>query len=242
MTRRGVYLLPSTVTTLSLGSGFFALLHIFDGNFKIAGMLVILCVILDGLDGRIARLTQTESRFGAEYDSLSDGVVFGCVPAFLTMEWLSATPIKTLGFVYIVSFLYLATTLLRLARFNVHVRKDRKLFLGLPSPAAATFIASLTIVFESADYYIYFEIWAMIAALLICSVCMVSNFGYYSFKQIDFSQRIRLIALVAGIVILAIAMKDIAVTILLVTLVYILSAPALYVRRRLFHKNKPDFP
>lgn len=241
MARRGVYLLPSTVTTLSLGSGFFSLINAFAGEFKIAAMLVFLSVVLDGLDGRIARATRTESRFGAEYDSLSDAVVFGCIPAFLVVEWQTAmaaglVPGKV---VYAAGLFYLATTCLRLARFNV--RKDRLLFLGLPSPAAAVVIASLVLVFEEGGHYSGFSAWTAVVALFVCGACMVSNLGYYSFKQIDFSRRVRLVVLASGVVLLAFVLKDAALSLLALSLVYLLSAPALNLWRW-FRKYKTARP
>lgn len=242
---RGIYLLPSAITTLSLGSGFFAVINILAGHFDTAAMLVFASVVFDGLDGRVARITHTESRFGAEYDSLSDAVVFGCVPTFLAVEWLATTQAVATEVIYIASFLYLTTTLLRLARFNV--RKDRKLFLGLPSPAAATFVASLILVFENGAHHNYFSAWSVVAALPVCGVCMVSSLGYYSFKQVDFSRRVRLLALTVGVAALALAMDDVARAILILSSAYIFSAPAIYAwrllhRRGLLTRSKSDPP
>ena len=236
MARPSIYLLPNTITTLSLGSGFFGLLNVFSGTFHTAAAFILLSVVLDSLDGRVARAPHTVSRFGAEYDSLSDAMVFGCVPAFLAIEWLATNgAFVAAEIVYIAGFVYLATTFLRLARFNV--RKDRKLFLGLPSPAAAIFVASLIMVIESGEYYGYLSAWVVVAALFICGMCMVSSLGYYSFKQVDFSRRVRLLALTAGIALLALALKDIVRTILILSALYILSAPAIYVWR-LLHRRR----
>lgn len=233
MARRGVYLLPSIITTMSLGGGFFALLNTMAHEFTVAAMLIFLSAVLDGLDGRVARITHTESRFGAEYDSLSDAMVFGCVPAFFVLEWHAATVegLVSTKLIYAASFFYLSTTCLRLARFNVRTRTSRRFFLGLPSPAAAVFVASLLLVFEDGAYHNHFSAWGSVAALFICGGCMVGNLGYYSFKKIDVSRRVRLAAFAAGIALLAFALKDAALALLTLSLAYVLSAPTLYVWR-----------
>ena len=138
--KKGFYLLPNILTTASLFAGFYAIVQAMNGSFDHSAIAIFIALILDGLDGRVARLTQTESDFGAEYDSLSDMVSFGAAPALVIYVW-ALNPLGKLG--WIVAFIYCACAAFRLARFNVKLdMENKKYFSGLPSPAAATLLAS----------------------------------------------------------------------------------------------------
>src|SRR3970040_293165 len=137
--RRGIYLLPNLFTTAALFFGFFAIVQAMNNRFEASAIAIFIAMVLDGLDGRVARLTHTQSEFGAQYDSLSDMVSFGAAPALVMYEWV----LKDLGrFGWIAAFVYCAGAALRLARFNVNIGVvDKRFFQGLPSPAAAALVA-----------------------------------------------------------------------------------------------------
>ncbi|MDP1957019.1 MAG: CDP-diacylglycerol--serine O-phosphatidyltransferase, partial [Rhodocyclaceae bacterium] len=137
--RRGIYILPNLLTTAGLFSGFFAIVQAMNGKFEIAAVAIFVAMLFDGLDGRVARLTHTQSAFGAEYDSLSDMVSFGAAPALVIYVWA----LKDMGKLgWIAAFIYCACAALRLARFNTNLEVvDKRNFQGLPSPAAAALVA-----------------------------------------------------------------------------------------------------
>jgi len=183
--RRGIYLLPNLFTTAALFAGFFAIVQAMNGRFDIAAVAIFVAGILDGLDGRIARLTRTQSEFGAEYDSLSDMVSFGAAPALVMYEWV----LKDLGrFGWIAAFVYCASAALRLARFNVNTDVvDKRFFQGLPSPAAAALVAGF--IWLAHDNKIplseYGIPWVAGFLTLYAGLTMVSNVPFYSFKTIN---------------------------------------------------------
>lgn len=186
--RRGIYLLPNLFTTAALFSGFYAIVQAMNGNFEHAAIAIFIALVLDGLDGRVARLTQTQSEFGAEYDSMSDMVSFGVAPALIVYEW-ALKDMNQWG--WIAAFIYCACAALRLARFNTNVEViDKRYFQGLPSPAAAALIAGLvwvTIDFqiEGADIK-----WLVLIVTLFAGLTMVSNIPYYSGKEINLRRRV----------------------------------------------------
>ena len=140
-TKRGIYLLPSIITTFALFAGFYSIIASVNGNFTLAAISIMVAMLWDTLDGRVARLTKTQSAFGAEYDSLSDLVSFGVAPALLVYEW-SLSDLGRMG--WLAAFIYLACAALRLARFNTQIGTiDKRYFQGLPSPASAGVIASM---------------------------------------------------------------------------------------------------
>ena len=140
-TKRGIYLLPSIITTFALFAGFYSIVASINGDFTLAAISIMVAMLWDTLDGRVARLTNTQSAFGAEYDSLSDLVSFGVAPALLVYEW-SLSDLGRIG--WLAAFIYLACAALRLARFNTQVgAADKRYFQGLPSPASAGVIASM---------------------------------------------------------------------------------------------------
>lgn len=182
--RRGIYLLPNLFTTAALFAGFYAIVQAMNQRFEQAAVAIFVAMVLDGLDGRVARLTRTQSAFGAEYDSLSDMVCFGAAPALIMYEWT----LKDLGrFGWISAFVFCLGAALRLARFNTNIDVvDKRYFQGLPSPAAAALCAGLVWVIN--DFGIQrAEIIRGIAAAftLFAGITMVSNVPFYSFKDIN---------------------------------------------------------
>lgn len=187
--RRGLYLLPNLLTTSSLFAGFYAIVAAIDGNFERAGMAIFAAMIFDTLDGRVARLTSTESAFGKEYDSLADMVSFGLAPALVTYQW-GVARIAEYGQVWgragwLAAFFYAACAALRLARFNVRTAADKRYFEGLPSPSAAAVVSAF--IWLSSEWrepglpglVLAFGVTACAGAL------MVSSFSYSSFKQLN---------------------------------------------------------
>jgi len=181
--RRGIYLLPNLFTTAALFGGFYAIVQAMNGRFDQAAIAIFVAMVLDGLDGRVARLTKTQSAFGAEYDSLSDMVSFGAAPALVVYEW-ALRGMGKLG--WIAAFVYCAGAALRLARFNTMLEvADKRYFQGLPSPAAAALVAGFVWIID--DYAIDPESirwWAWVVTVF-AGLTMVSNLKYYSFKTIN---------------------------------------------------------
>lgn len=200
--KRGIYLLPNLLTTAALFSGFYAIVQAMNGRFEHAAVGIFVAMLFDGLDGRVARLTHTQSAFGAEYDSLSDMVSFGAAPALIVYEWA----LKGMGKLgWIAAFVYCAGAALRLARFNTKLDvADKRFFQGLPSPAAASLIAGLVwIAHDNGASGEYLRWWAF-ALTLFAGITMVSNLRYYSGKEINFRRSVPFfvfIALVSGFIV-----------------------------------------
>src|SRR5580658_5854734 len=197
---RGIYLLPNLLTTGCLFSGFYAIVAAIDGNFERAGVAVFIAMIFDGLDGRVARLTSTESAFGKEFDSLADMVAFGMAPAIVSYQW-GVARIAEYGkawfrFGWLAAFFYAVATALRLAKFNSRAQ-DKRYFEGLPSPSAAAVVAAF--LWTSSQWrepglpglILAFVITATAGAL------MVSRFPYNSFKGLDWTRPVSFVWLVA---------------------------------------------
>ena len=180
--RRGIYLLPTSLTTGSLCCGFFSLIQSSRGRYEAAALLIIAAGVLDGLDGRIARLTGTTSEFGVEFDSMADIASFGIAPAFLAYEW-ALQPFHRVG--WLVAFLFVACAATRLARFNIqHGSTDKRYFAGLPSPAAAGSIASVAYAFPDPPSQLGASV--LIGTLVAsAALLMVSHVRYRSFKGFD---------------------------------------------------------
>jgi len=180
--RRGIYLLPTLFTTGNLCCGFFSLIEAGRGQFGSAALLIIAAGVLDGLDGRIARMTGTTSDFGVEYDSLADIASFGIAPAFLAYEWALA-PFHRVG--WLVAFVFVACAATRLARFNIqHGTSDKRFFAGLPSPAAAGMVASVVFAFPGPPVHLGVSV-VIGAVVLSVALLMVSRVRYRSFKNLD---------------------------------------------------------
>ncbi|PIE47112.1 MAG: CDP-diacylglycerol--serine O-phosphatidyltransferase [Gammaproteobacteria bacterium] len=220
---RGVYLVPNMITTLSLLSGFFSILSSMQGDFYKAALAIFLSAILDGMDGRVARMLNAQSPFGEQFDSLADMLAFGAAPAIL-MYSCALKPLGRIGVA--LAFVFTACAAFRLARFNVQINVvDKKYFIGLASPLAALLVTSFVVV--SLDYawlQIYGTTMIAISAfwVVVCGLLMVSNVKYYSFKAFD-RQRVPFWVLILGVVVLAAALYDIPMGILVIGTVYALS-------------------
>jgi CDP-diacylglycerol--serine O-phosphatidyltransferase len=198
--RRGIYILPNLFTTAALFCGFYAIVQAIQGNYEPAAIAIFVAMVFDGLDGRIARLTGTQSEFGTQYDSISDMVCFGAAPALIVFQW-ALKDLDKLG--WIVSFIYCAGAALRLARFNTNVDiVDKRFFQGLPSPAAAALIAGL--IWVSIDIGLAtaneIPLWLSAAACvltLIAGISMVSNVPFWSGKTINLRKSVPFIVVIA---------------------------------------------
>lgn len=195
--RRGIYLLPNLFTTAALFGGFFAIVQAMNGKFEVAAVAIFVAMVLDGLDGRVARMTHTQSAFGAEYDSLSDMVSFGVAPALVSYEWA----LKGMGKLgWIAAFIYCVGAALRLARFNTQldVGGDKRFFQGMPSPAAAALVAGLVWVMIDNDWTGEQARWYVCAVTIFAGLTMISNIRYYSGKDINLRRSVPFI-FIAGI-------------------------------------------
>lgn len=203
---RGIYLLPNLFTTGCLFSGFYAIVAAMNGRFEAAAIAIFIAMILDGLDGRVARMTNTQSAFGAEYDSLADMVSFGLAPALVVYVW-ALSDLGKLG--WLGAFVYTAGTALRLARFNTQVGSaDKRYFQGLASPAAAAVVAGM--VWVGHDYQaegVAISIFA--TALTVCmGLLMVSNVRYRSFKDLDLKGKVPFVAILAVVLVFVLVSLD----------------------------------
>ena len=181
--RRGIYLLPNLFTTGALFAGFYAIVQAMNGHFEQAAVAIFIAMILDGLDGRVARMTHTQSEFGAEYDSLSDMVSFGVAPSLVVYEWA----LRGMGkWGWFAAFIYCVATALRLARFNTNQEiVDKNYFQGLPSPAAAALVAGFVWVMLDSGFSGVSVRWYASALTVFAGLSMVSNLPFYSFKTIN---------------------------------------------------------
>ncbi len=222
--RRGAYLLPSLFTMGNMVLGFYAIILGLDGRFRMAGLMVFLAAFLDAFDGRIARMTNTESEFGKEYDSLADVITFGAAPGMLAYLWgLKELDRNT----WLLSVFFMVCAATRLARFNVQTRVvDSRYFAGLPSPAAAGSICSILIFAPEyeGDVKVVMQVIMGIALLLIGSL-MVSTFRYRSGKKFDLRRRWSYRAFVPIAAILLLLIYIPRAFLLVLTMAYTLSAP-----------------
>jgi len=220
---RGIYILPNLITSGSLFAGFYSIAATYNGQFEKAAMAIIAGVVLDGLDGRVARMTRTTTRFGVEYDSLADLVSFGVAPAFLVYGW-ALSQFGRWG--WLAAFLFLICGALRLARFNVQINTVEKgQFNGLPIPAAATFVASIILLF----YYLGgsggFKHLALLLAIYVLAFLMVSTVKYNSFKDLEAFRRRPFNTLVVFIFLALLLAAEPQVMIFLFTSAYVVSGP-----------------
>lgn len=233
--RRGASILPSLFTTGNLFLGFLAIVRTLEGRFVEAAPLIGAAVVLDMLDGRIARLTHTQSEFGAQYDSLADAVSFGVAPALLAHAW-ALTLVPRAG--SSAAFLFLACGVLRLARFNVqrHV-VDSRFFVGLPIPAAAAQVAAVVFVLPEPRL----ERWQGLAALalvVVVAFLMVSTFRYRSFKGVDLRRRRSYISVLGIAILFLIVASEPQASLLAATGLYTLSGPLAWAYQAL--RRRPD--
>ena len=233
VTRKGIYLLPNLLTTASLFSGFFSIVSAINGNFIASGMALFAAQMLDGLDGRVARLTNSQSLFGAQYDSLCDVISFGLAPAIIVFLW-GLDSIGQTGWVF--SFFYVAAAALRLARFNTFIGSEDTYFKGLPSPVASAMVvyfvwsmSSLGIQGEEVG-----RILAIFTAVLtgLVSLLMVVNIPYYSFKEIELKKRVPFFSILFVVFIFALISIDPPIILACCAFAYILSGPTVWAYKR----------
>lgn len=235
--RRGLYILPNLFTTAALFAGFYSIVASIQGRYELAAVAVFVAMILDSLDGRVARMTNTQSAFGAEYDSLSDLVSFGLAPGLLMYQW-ALMHFKEMGIAWgkvgwLAAFIYVACAALRLARFNTMIGKaDKRFFTGLPSPAAAALMIGTVWVFHDSEVQGRNFMFPALLITLTAGLLMVSNFSFYSFKDIDFRNKVPFVVGVLIILGLSLATIHPPTVIFTVFLIYAASGPVMWVYRR----------
>jgi CDP-diacylglycerol--serine O-phosphatidyltransferase len=225
---KGIYLLPNLFTTAGLFSGFYAVISSMNGHFELASIAIFIAMICDGLDGRVARLTNTQSDFGAEYDSLADMVSFGMAPAILAYNWA----LQDLGKVgWLAAFIYCACAALRLARFNTQVSvADKRYFQGLASPAAAALIAGS--IWSGSKYELDPTDINYLAALItaLTGLLMVSNLRYHSFKEVDWRGKVNFVVMLLLVGVFVIISVEPAIILCLGFYIYALSGPVITIK------------
>jgi CDP-diacylglycerol--serine O-phosphatidyltransferase len=229
---KGVFLLPNLITTGSLFAGFYAIVATIDGRFSEAAIAILVSLLLDGLDGRIARMTHSTSDFGVQYDSLADLVAFGVAPGLLVYLW-ALKPFKQFG--WVAAFLFVVCGTLRLARFNVQqASMDPRYFNGLPIPAAATLIAtSILFYYEIGEWAPERHIYILVMIYLL-SFLMVSNIKYISFKKVELFRRHPFHTLVALVLLFVLVATAPVIMGFLLMVIYAASGPIstyMYYRR-----------
>ncbi|MFT6977444.1 MAG: CDP-diacylglycerol--serine O-phosphatidyltransferase [Shewanella psychromarinicola] len=225
---KGIYLLPNLFTTAGLFSGFYAVISSMNGHFESAAIAIFIAMICDGLDGRVARLTNTQSDFGAEYDSMADMVSFGMAPAILAYNWA----LQDLGKIgWLAAFIYCACAALRLARFNTQVGvADKRFFQGLASPAAAALIAGS--IWSGTKYEVDPTDISYIVAIItaLTGLLMVSNFRYHSFKEVDWRGKVNFIVMLLLVGVFVIISVEPAIILCLGFYIYALSGPVITIK------------
>lgn len=237
---RGIYLLPNLFTTSALLAGFYSIVLAYNGQYGDAGLAIIVAMVLDGFDGRVARMTNTTTAFGAEYDSMADMVSFGAAPAFLMYAWsLSGLTEAHYGQLsWVIAFVYVACCGLRLARFNVAVgTADKRFFQGLACPAAAAILASFVWVMTGLG--VSGDDVVIIAAVMTAAsgISMVSTFTYYSFKDLGDNKKVPFAMLLGLLLLLVVTAVDPPKMILIASVIYGLSGPVYYLFR-LYRKRQ----
>ncbi|AEF02448.1 CDP-diacylglycerol--serine O-phosphatidyltransferase [Alteromonas naphthalenivorans] len=221
--RKGIYLLPNLLTTAGLFSGFFAVVSSMTGRFEAAAVAIFVAMVFDGLDGRVARMTNTQSDFGAEYDSMADMVSFGMAPALVAYNW-GLTELGKFG--WLAAFVYVAGAALRLARFNTQVGiADKRFFQGLASPAAAAVVAGL--VWVGVEYDAVGTDYGIVVALVtgFAGLLMVSNFKYNSFKELNWHGKVPFVGLLIVLLIFVVVATEPALVLFIVFSLYALAGP-----------------
>lgn len=232
---RGIYLLPNAFTTAALFCGFYAIIMAMNERFEHAAWAIFVAMILDGLDGRIARLTNTQSEFGAQYDSLSDMISFGAAPALVIYTW-SLKGLGKLG--WIAAFVYCAGAALRLARFNTNIEVvDKRFFQGLPSPAAAALVAGFVLMMVDLELPGRQMAWISFGIALFAGLTMVTNVPFYSFKDVNFRKSVPFIMVFLIALFFALISIDPPKVLMPIFVLYGLSGYAVYFWR--LAKGKP---
>ena len=234
--RKGIYILPNLFTSASLFGGFYAIIAATQGRYEAAAVSILISAILDGLDGRVARLTHTSSQFGVEYDSLSDVIAFGVAPGILAFQW-ALRPFGRFG--WLAAFLFVVCGALRLARFNVQKNTtDPNYFRGLPIPAGACFIASLILFVDELGGMP--EDWPLliVVTIYIISFLMVSTISYPSFKKLEIRNQKHFNVLVSLILILIVIAYKPKIMIFFVMFFYVLSGPIVSLYRLRYRRRR----
>lgn len=236
--RKGIYILPNLFTLAALFGGFYAVVMAMNGRFDLAAVGVFCAMVLDSLDGRVARMTNTQSAFGEQMDSLSDMVSFGAAPALIAYEWA----LKGLGrWGWIAAFVYCACAALRLARFNVNTGVvDKRFFQGLPSPAAAALVAGFIWLMteigvrgEDLEWFSWRQItWTMFVVTLYSGLTMVTNVPFYSFKDVQMKKSVPFVVIVLIALVIAIINIHPPIVLFSVFVIYGLSGYVVYGWRR----------
>ena len=235
--RRGIYLLPNLLTLGALFAGFYAIIAGMNGDFNKAGWAILIAAVMDGLDGRVARMTNTQSAFGAQFDSLSDMVSFGVAPALIMFSWA----LSSLGEAgWAASFIYMSCAALRLARFNVQLGTvDKRFFVGLQSPVAAglvTFVA-----WVGFKYQVEITPFIAFCAAVLTAftgILMISNYRYYSFKEIHFRGTVPYVVFLMAVVLLVVIAQNPHEVLLGMCLIYALTGPFIWIYRRVKSKSR----
>jgi CDP-diacylglycerol--serine O-phosphatidyltransferase len=237
--RKGIYVLPNAITLAALFSGFYGIVMAMNGRFEVACIAIFVAAILDSLDGRVARMTNSQSAFGEQMDSLSDMVSFGAAPALIVYIWA----LKDMGKLgWIPAFVYIAGAALRLARFNVNIGVvDKRFFQGLPSPAAAALVISLIWVMDDAGLRGVSKIpwltWVAFGLTLFAGLSMVTNAPFYSFKVVGSKRTVPFVVLVVIAVGIAFVALDPPRVLFALFCLYGLSGYAVYAWRK--YKGRP---
>lgn len=232
--RKGIYILPNTLTLCGMFMGFYSILSSLKGNYVLASWAIIIAMIFDGLDGWVARLTHSTTRFGIELDSLSDLVAFGVAPAVMLYKW-ALLPFGRIG--WSAAFLFMACGALRLARYNVQMGSaESKAFTGMPIPGAATIAATLVIFYHEKWETIPEKNVYVLFLTFLLAVLMVSTLRYHGAKEIDFRQRKPFWILVVIVVVFALVLIHPAIALFIFAMIYLISGIIeniiLYYRRR----------
>ncbi|MCH8175485.1 MAG: CDP-diacylglycerol--serine O-phosphatidyltransferase [Proteobacteria bacterium] len=229
--RRGIYLLPNLLTLGALFSGFYAVIAGMSGDFNEAGWAILIAGVLDLLDGRIARLTNTQSAFGAQFDSLSDMVSFGVAPSLIMFSWAFG-PLGNVG--WAASFIYMSCAALRLARFNVQLdTMDKRFFLGLQSPMAAGLVTFVPWVCYKYGVEVT-PLVAYLAAMLtvFTGLLMISNYKYFSFKELHFTGTVPYVVFVFAVILLVVVAQNPHEMLLGMSIIYVASGPGVWLFRK----------
>lgn len=234
--RKGIYVLPNLFTAGSLFAGFYCMVSTVNGDYRTAALWILASSIFDGLDGKVARLTGTASKFGVEFDSLADVVSFGAAPGLLMYCW-ALKPFGRLG--WLAGFLLLVCAALRLARFNVQVETvESKRFVGLPTPASASMVSATVLFFYHMGWPASYNKLAILVLIYFLALLMVSNVRYYSFKDPSLIRRQPFAILVLAVLLLIVIAAEPVIMLFTIFICYILSGPIGFVvgyprRRRL---------
>lgn len=245
--RTAIYLLPNLFTMAALFAGFYAIIAATQGRFERAAAAIFFAMVMDGLDGRIARMTNTQSEFGAQLDSLADMISFGLAPALVMYEW-ALVAMREFGWHWsklgwLAAFMYVAAAALRLARFNTQLGlMDKRYFQGLASPASAAMMVGLVWLGTDLGYTGREMVIPAMAITLLCSVLMVSRFSYYSFKNLSADRRVPFTAMLIVVLVFVFVSFDPAKFLFTTFLIYTMSGPVIAGLRRLRKRRQRLHP